>query len=420
LRKTVSIITLGCKVNFTDSNEIAEALVGRGYSVVYDHAPADVSIVNTCTVTSRADYQSRQAIRRAARHSSGTPVIVTGCSSSVFPERIIEVCPSAVIIPPPGRGTIADVVSSLIGRPQSVEPELSARKRTRAFLKIQEGCNAGCTYCIVPRARGRETSVPPEDVLQRLAQLEEQGYKEIVLVGIHLGRYGSDMDGQRVSLARLLDLIGKSVSGARIRLSSIEPMELTDELLDAAAGSPYIADHLHVPVQSGDDCILEAMGRPYRRTDIEAIIRKVCTRFADPGIGVDILVGFPGEGDREFHNTIDLVGSLPVTYLHVFPYSRRPYTRAFLLEGQVSSAVKTGRARIARELGARKKEEYIRKNIDRTLTVLAESYDSGLVRGKSGNYLDVYFPGTPRDLNSFVPVTIERHFRGGAYGRRSV
>ncbi len=194
--KTVSIITLGCKVNFTDSQQIAEALRDRGFAVVFDGAYADISIVNTCTVTARADYQSRQQIRRAARATRNTPVVVTGCASSVFPERILDASPGAVIVPSDNREGIVDIVSSLIGVPETPQSDPSTVTRTRAFLKIQEGCNAGCTYCIVPRARGRESSKPPDEVLAKLSDLVDTGIKEDRSVGIHLGRYGNDLNGQ--------------------------------------------------------------------------------------------------------------------------------------------------------------------------------------------------------------------------------
>jgi threonylcarbamoyladenosine tRNA methylthiotransferase MtaB len=420
LGKTVSIITLGCKVNFTDSQQIAESLRDRGFAVVFDGEYADISIVNTCTVTARADYQSRQQIRRAARVTRNMPVVVTGCASSVFPERILDASPGAVIVASDDRDGIVDAVSSLIGVPETPQSDLSTVTRTRAFLKIQEGCNAGCTYCIVPRARGRERSKPPDEVLAKLSDLVRHGYKEVVLVGIHLGRYGSDLKGQSVTLAGLIGLIEESGTGVRVRLSSIEPMELTDELLAIAGRSRVIVPHLHIPVQSGDDSILESMGRPYRRHDIERVVENLLNHLKDPSLGIDVMVGFPGEGDREFSNTIDLVRSLPVSYLHVFPFSNRPNTRASTMSGHVPTAVKTARAQIARELGAKKKKDYIARNIGKRVAVLVESHETGIVRGKSENYLDVYIPGTPEDLNSFVPVVLERPFKGGAYGRRSI
>jgi len=419
LSKTVSIVTLGCKVNFTDSQEIAKSLSDRGYAVVFGGPHADISIVNTCTVTSRADYQSRQAIRRAARTAPNTPVIVTGCASSAFPGRIREAAQGVVIVPLAERETIVDIVSSLIGRPEASPIGLSAVSRTRAFLKIQEGCTAGCSYCIVPRARGPERSMPPHIAVDRISDLVGRGYKEVVLVGIHLGRYGNDLDGQGVTLAGLINRIDELPFRVRIRLSSIEPMELTDDLINAAARSNLVAPHVHVPVQSGDDSILGSMGRPYKRNDIERIIGKAVDRLGNPAVGIDVMVGFPGEGDYEFSQTIDLIRSLPVSYLHVFPFSSRPTTRASEMNGHVPAAVKTTRAKVVRDLGTKKKEEFIAGNIGKRASVLVESHDSGTVRGKSGNYLDVYLPGTPEDLNSFIEVVLDRPVCGGVYGRRS-
>ncbi len=420
MSKTVSIITLGCKVNSSDSEQIAAALIGRGYSVVFDHAAADLSIINTCTVTARADYQSRQAVRRAVRLGAGGPVIVTGCAASVFPDRIREAAFSSVVIPVSERDNIEETVRSLIGVPGDIPAETSPRMRTRAFLKIQEGCNAGCAYCIVPQARGRERSVPTPTVLSSLSDLDARGYNEIVLVGIHLGRYGSDTGSDSNTLAGLLRLIETLNISARIRLSSIEPMDLTDDLLTVMTESRLVVPHLHVPLQSGDDSILVSMGRPYRRADFERIVNAATVRLADPGLGLDVMVGFPGEGDREFFNTLDVVRSLPVSYLHVFPFSRRPKTRAFSLEGQVPPEVKKDRARIARELGVEKKADYIARSSGRTVRVLAEGQNDGLAWGKSETYLDIYFPGGPGDINRFVSVTLQRPFRNGAYGYRSI
>lgn len=420
LNKIVSIITLGCKVNFSDSEQMAGALTGRGYSVVFDHTAADLSIVNTCTVTARADYQSRQAVRRAARIAPESPVIVTGCAASLFPDRIRDAASSSVVVPPSERDTIGEIVRSLIGPPNDFGAVPSPAARTRAFLKIQEGCNAGCAYCLVPQARGHERSVPAPQVISTLLHLVERGYNEIVLVGIHLGRYGSDITGEPNSLAGLLRLVESLDIPARIRLSSIEPMELTDDLLAVIAESRLVVPHLHIPLQSGDDSVLSSMGRPYRRSDFVRIVEGAATRLVDPGVGLDVMVGFPGEGDREFNNTLEVVRSLPVSYLHVFPFSRRPKTRAYSLDGQVPADIKRERARIARELGIEKKADYVARCMGKTVNVLVEGHNDGLAWGKSESYLDIYFPGGRGDVNRFVSVTLQRSFRNGAYGYQSI
>jgi threonylcarbamoyladenosine tRNA methylthiotransferase MtaB len=287
--------------------------------------------------------------------------------------------------------------------------------RTRAFLKIQQGCNARCTYCIVPAARGPESSVPSETVRQKLKALVERGFREIVLVGIHLGRYGHDIDPP-ISLAQLLRSMSSDAPPARIRLSSIEPMELTDELVSIMADSPVITPHLHIPLQSGDDTILAAMGRPYNARLFERVVTAAARRLGSPAVGVDVMVGFPGEGEKEFAQTMDLIERLPITYLHVFPFSRRPGTPAFSMDGEAPGDIKKKRALVARELGRRKKEEYINSCLGKEVAVLVEEHSDGTVCGKSENYLEVYLPGTPDDINRFVRVVVERAFRDGVYG----
>ncbi len=414
---TVSIITLGCKVNYADSEEITKILTDRGYRVIHGLAPADVSIINTCVVTGRAAYQSRQAIRRVTKVSPGTPIVVTGCAATVFPDRTGREVNVSAVIAPHLNETIGDIVFSLIGAPIQAEHTSPGGGRTRAFLKIQQGCNARCTYCIVPAARGPERSVPPEEVRRRVEGLVERGYREIILVGIHLGRYGNDLDSP-VSLARLLRSIPLDLFPARIRLSSIEPMELTDELVSVMVDSPAIAPHLHIPLQSGDDTILAAMGRPYNGALFERVVGAASRRLGGPALGVDVMVGFPGEGEKEFEHTVELIERLPVTYLHVFPFSRRPGTPAFSMEREVPGDIKKERARIARELGRRKKEEYINRWYGKEVTVLIEECGDGIVSGKSENYLKVYLPGSPDDINRFVGVIVDRAFRDGVYGCR--
>ena len=416
---TVSIVTLGCKVNYTDSEEITKALIDRGYRVVRDYCQADISIVNTCVVTARADYQSRQAIRKARKVSPTAPVIVTGCAAVVGPERAEREQGVSAVVPPDQKAAVADIVGSLIGTPGESSRQPARGTRTRAFLKIQEGCDGRCSYCLVPAARGSERSIEPGEALRRIEGLVERGYKEIILVGTHLGRYGSDLN-PRLFLADLLESITGPKSPARFRLSSIEPMELTDGLLAVMEKNAAITPHLHIPLQSGDDRILAEMRRPYDREAFERVILSAVGRLKDPALGVDVMVGFPGEGEREFEHTLKLIRDLPITYLHVFPFSRRPGTAAFSMEGQVSGDLKKERARILRELGRIKKEEYIKRQIGKEVSVLVEECSDGLVWGKSPNYLEVYLAGRQDDVNSFVPVILGRPFRDGVYGSRSL
>jgi threonylcarbamoyladenosine tRNA methylthiotransferase MtaB len=414
---TVRIITLGCKVNYTDSEEIGVSLSNRGYRVIGGFSPADLSIVNTCVVTGRADYQSRQAIRRAAKASPGAPIIVTGCAASAYRLRVKDETSVAAVVPPGRTGTFGDIVASLVGPADTTPAPPTRAARTRAFLKIQEGCDARCAYCIVPAARGPVRSLPPKTVLSNIEGLAGRGFLEVVLVGTHLGKYGGDL-GNGTTLAGLLDEIAASGSPPRLRLSSVEPMELTEALLSVMERYPAVAPHLHVPLQSGDDEILRAMGRPYDVRTFERVVRDAAAKLSDPGLGVDVIVGLPGEGEREFARTVELIGRLPISYLHVFPFSRRPGTPAFSMDRQVPGGIKKERARLLRELGGRKKGEYINRYIGRRVNVLVEESTDGIVRGKSENYIEVYLDGGPGDINRLVPVVIDRPFRDGAYGKR--
>ena len=360
MTKTVSIVTLGCKVNFTDSESIADDLKAMGYRVVLGHHRADAAVVNTCTVTQKADYQSRQAVRRMKREIGDGPVIITGCSVVVYPEIVANIGVESVIVHPKSKDTIADIVRRYIGPsniPDGMNADASVKgssrsvldgARTRAFVKIQEGCNARCSYCVVPLARGAERSVPLKDIIDHISDLSSRGYREIVLTGIHLGRYG---DTDKLSLLGLLRRLVEKKFPVRYRLSSLEPLEISDELIRFMADTPDIAPHLHIPLQSGDNRILKDMRRPYRTDYFTKLVEKANALLDSPGIGIDVMVGFPGEDDVAFNNTVSLIERLPVTYLHVFPFSPRPGTPAFRMTGKVPGNIKKERAKIIRDIG---------------------------------------------------------------------
>lgn len=426
--KTVSIVTLGCKVNYTDSQDISEKLAERGYTVFHKINPSDLVIVNGCTVTSKADYQTRQSIRRANRELPGVPVVVIGCGANVHPEVMRSAGDVASVLSGSEAENICDVVSSLIGNPQVDGPKTAVNGRTRAFLKIQEGCNSFCTYCIVPHARGRERSIEIDEVLHRVEGFIGGGFLELVLVGINLGRYGynTGCDRSEVNLAVLLETMVERYPGLRIRISSIEPMDLTDELVSVVSRLNNIAPHLHIPLQSGDDSILKSMGRPYTADMFVDRVNGAVKRIAEergngirPALGVDVMVGFPGEGDEQFENTVELLKSLPATYLHVFPYSLRPNTPASEMKGQVRGDLKRARAKRLRELDAEMRSDYLELNFGRELRVLGEIYEDGLLTGKSENYLTVSYPGVHDEINSFLEVKIKGSVENGLYGERA-
>jgi threonylcarbamoyladenosine tRNA methylthiotransferase MtaB len=412
---------------------MADRLTQLGHTVVGFDADADVFIINTCTVTARTDFQSRQLVRRAARRNPGAPVIVTGCYAQVAPD-LLKGLPNVRLVAGnvekeliPGlvgtlNGGPADVLVQDIGQARQFSGLTPDRfpGRTRAFLKIQDGCNARCSYCIVPKARGPSRSMAEDRVLERVASLGAAGYREIVLTGIHLGAWGQDLTSSS-DMPSLLRRIGDAGQIVRLRLSSIEPTEVTDELIACLRDSTWMCRHLHIPLQSGDDRILAAMGRHYDREFFRERIERLVSEIPDLAIGVDVMAGFPGEGDHEFENTMALLRELPVAYLHVFPYSERPGTAASGMPGKVEESVRAARAAVLRGLGLAKREAFVNRFAGSTQVVLVEqSRDrkTGRLKGFTGNYIPVHLQGGSRSMmNRFVDVVIESSEAGIATGR---
>jgi threonylcarbamoyladenosine tRNA methylthiotransferase MtaB len=445
LLQRISIVTLGCKVNYTDSQEISDRLTEQGYAVQHGLSQSDLVIVNGCTVTSKADYQSRQTIRRINKELPGVPVIVTGCGAAVHPDKMADAGDVVSVISGSDVDNICEAVSSQIGTPHEIEQVHSFNGRTRAFLKIQEGCNSFCTYCIVPMARGRERSIATDEVILKIDRLVDSGHKEIVLVGINLGKYGANAIAKSAAksnitkksdscnLANLLELIVKMNPPVRIRISSIEPMDLSPELISVISESDIFTPHLHVPLQSGDDSILKAMGRPYSSDFFVDRVNEAVSKIyrnkhfggndtngsgVKPALGIDVMVGFPGEGDAQFENTVKVLNEIPATYFHVFPYSPRPNTPASKMKDQVNGDVKRERAKCLRDLDFKVRLDYLEYNLGRELVVLGEKYEDSILSGKSENYLTVYYPGVPDDINCLCNVKILRKMNDGLFGNR--
>ncbi|NLN59601.1 MAG: tRNA (N(6)-L-threonylcarbamoyladenosine(37)-C(2))-methylthiotransferase MtaB [Deltaproteobacteria bacterium] len=432
-RKKVAITTLGCKVNQYESCALAGEFRKRGYEVVPFGTPADIYVINTCTVTGRSDYQSRQLIRRAFRANPGAIIVATGCYAQVAPEELAVMPEVSLIVGNDEKLTLPERIEAMGDGNGKVQvgdiwhvKHINFRSvsffpdHTRAFLKIQDGCNACCSYCIVPTARGRSRSLPRESVLTELRRLGQSGYQEVVLTGIHLGAYGQDLP-EPMGLLDMLKAVEKERPVSRIRLSSLEPAEISDELVDWVGRSNVICPHFHVPLQSGDDDVLQSMRRAYDRAFFHALIEKIRAKVPRAAIGVDVMTGFPGEDEAAFQNTFDLIASLPLTYLHVFPYSRRHGTAAAVMEGQVEEKAKRGRAEALRLLGAGKKEEFARSFVGAELPVLIEGYggrDKKNMRGWTDNYLAVIFEqGNPDWINQIVPTRILDEERGQLRGR---
>jgi threonylcarbamoyladenosine tRNA methylthiotransferase MtaB len=434
----VKITTLGCKVNQSESESIAQDLIASKWFAVQDEEAADVCIVNTCAVTQKASMQSRQAVRQAIRANPHARIVVTGCYAETAPDEIKAIEGVTDIIGQCEKQAIGSIVCQDRHRAQELSvsgcgdiykkrefelmPVAVTAPRTRPFLKIQDGCDAFCTYCIVPFARGRSRSMPLENVLQSIFQLAEAGYHEVVLTGIHLGAYGRDLSPAG-NLAALLGRIQDSAPIDRVRLSSIEPLEITDEIIRRVAESDMFCRHFHIPLQSGDDGILKKMGRPYTSKVFSDLVYKIHDLMPDAAIGADALIGFPGESEKAFAHSHELIANLPVSYLHVFPFSERPGTPAARLSDKVPTEITKERCERMRKLGYAKRMSFYRKFIGKTLPMLIETKregDSGLLKAISSNYLPVSIRGDDELKNRIVDVKVEKLEENKLFGIHTV
>lgn len=404
--KTVSIATIGCKVNQFEAEALMAQLEEKGYCPVSFESGADITIINTCTVTHRADFDSRQIVRRALRNRPDSLVIVTGCYSQVAPEafnriegvRYIlgnrEKQQISELLPFMEKGELPMVQVSDIQREKTFieTPVPTFHRHTRGFVKIQDGCNGHCSYCIIPQARGPSRSLPLERVIEQLRLLKGRGFKEVVLTGIHIGSYGGDLRPSS-SLVELLERIEKEDTPPRIRLSSIEPLDFSEHLFSILPKLTKLCPHLHISIQSGEDEILRRMMRGYDRSFLCNLIEKLYRSIPEVSIGADVIVGFPGETEERFEKTYQLVESLPISYLHVFPFSKRKATVAAQLDQQIDPSEIRLRAERMRELGRRKRRSFYNRFLHQTLWVLVEDRkekESGRWKGLSRNYIPVY------------------------------
>jgi threonylcarbamoyladenosine tRNA methylthiotransferase MtaB len=429
----VGLTTLGCKVNQCESALLAEDLQQKDYALVPFNSVADIYIINTCSVTAFSDFQARQLIRRAHRTNAQAKIIVTGCYAQIAATDIKELEGVSIVVGNDQKNTIPEILQSGAANTNGIFvqdifnqkqfcgiPPSRFIGRTRAFLKIQDGCNSFCSYCIVPYARGNSRSMPQKEMLDAVANLSEHGYREIVLTGIHLGTYGHDLNPQ-TNLTDLLHKITGQTKNIRIRLSSIEPREISDDLLHLFNKKDIICPHLHIPLQSGSDKILQLMKRDYGAAFYRKLVEKIVLTVDDIAIGVDVMVGFPSEEEDDFNSTLNLLQEIPVAYLHVFPYSERPQTSARNIHPKVTEAVKKQRAAIIRDLGIKKREEFTRRFLDKQLHVLVENNKdkkTGLMKGFSQNYLPVLIEKYDSSvLNKIVTVQAQDIRDGKLYGK---
>ncbi len=412
-----AITTLGCKVNQYDSAVIESRFSEAGMERCGFDEVADVYVVNTCTVTDRADTESLKLARRARRRNPAARVIMTGCLAQASPEKLARAPEVDQVI---GLARIDDLLSAATDSnlPRVMVSNLRKEKvslrvgavvpagQTRAFLKLQEGCDQFCSFCIVPFSRGMSRSVPPREVLDVLDSLHDQGFKEVILSGVHLGGYGKDLT-PAVTLERLLEMIDERCRIGRVRLSSIDPEELSDGIIDIVGGSEKFCPHFHLPLQAGEDQLLEKMRRRYQTNHYRERIERILALMPDAAIGTDLIVGFPGETGEHFKRYFTFVESLPLAYFHVFPYSVRSGTTAAKFSGRVDAGEIKRRSELLRELGENRRLNFARRFIGARLKVLIEETrepGSQRLRGYSRNYIKVLIQGPDQFKNHELDV----------------
>ena len=419
----VAVYTLGCKVNQFESQAISEEFAACGNEIVSWRDQADLYLVNTCAVTARAASQSRQMIRRFRRDYPDARIVATGCHVQTGASELMKAAGGMICLAgndqkhriveiATGAEDCLEMYVGDISRVKEIAPFMihSPEHRTRAFVRIQDGCEAFCSYCIVPYARGRSRSMPPGQVHEQVGRLAGEGVREIVITGIHVGLYGRDL-GPDISLTAILRSLCSKFPNVRFRLSSIDPSEITDEMIEWACATDNFCAHWHLPLQSGSDLVLQAMNRRYTSAGFRAVFEKLWEAMPQAAFGIDVMTGFPGESHDAFLATARFLEMLPVTYLHVFPYSPRPHTVAAALGGHVSKKRKGERAAMLRKLGGRKKQEFYRKNLGTVRNLLLERRDSnsGLWYGVTDNYISTMLAGSEgRDglQNSVVRVRL--------------
>jgi threonylcarbamoyladenosine tRNA methylthiotransferase MtaB len=430
VRGRVAFLTLGCKLNSYETESLRGVFHRHRYDIVDSDQPADYYVINTCAVTGRAESDARQLIRSVTRRNPAARVIVTGCYAQRDAQTLAAMPEVALVVGNGEKTQLFYLFEDVLRRPRRGDKVFTSHvfkghptekfsfgecgdsatvsPFTRATIKVQDGCNDFCTFCIIPHLRGQSVSRPITAILEHARALAAARYREIDLTGVHTGAYGEDLDPPTTLLAMLEHLV--RVEGIeRIRLNSIEPATVSDELLDFIAASPKICKHLHICLQSGDDDILRRMRRHYDVAAYAQLISKVMSRMPECGLGSDMLVGFPGETEAHFERTLRVVERLPFSYLHVFSYSARPGTPAAKYPDQVDPRAKKARSQRLRELGQAKRKAFATRFIGRELAILLEGkrdHTRQLLSGLTDNYLRVHVDAPEAFVNQIVPVRL--------------
>lgn len=419
MHKKVALHTLGCKLNYSETSSIGRQFLDRDFELVDFQQTADVYVLNTCSVTESAERECRQIIRRALRQNPEAFIIVTGCYAQLRPEEIAKIDGVDAVLGSNEKFKLFSLLENFNKRDLaciSVTPtenltefgvahSTDADSRTRAFLKIQDGCDYSCSFCTIPLARGASRSLSVEKVVAEFIKLLSDGYKEIVLTGVNVGDYGKNIE---TNLFYLLNKLVKIEGEFRIRISSIEPNLLSDEIINLSAESDKLCNHFHIPLQNGSPRILKAMQRRYKAEDYFKLIYKIKQRIPDAGIGVDVIVGFPGETETDFIHTHNFLRDLPVSYLHVFTYSERPDTIAISLPGSVDVQERKRRNNILRILSEKKRANFYKEMAGTSQKVLFEHTNKdGIIQGFTSNYVRVQAEYNESFAGKIIPVFLE-------------
>ncbi len=414
----IAFTTLGCKVNFYDSEAMAELFAEKGYEIVNFDEFADIYVINTCTVTNFGDKKSRQMIRRARRKNKNSIIVATGCYAQVSPEIVANIEGINIVIGTKNRSKVVEIVenykaetgvlnavSDIKGEKEFERLKVSKLKnRTRAYIKIQEGCNRYCSYCIIPYARGPVRSRRPDDIMEEVTTLAKNGFKEIVLTGIHVASYG--IDSGNITLADIIEKVHEVDGIERIRFSSMEPRAVSHEFIERMAKLPKVCEHYHLSLQSGSDTTLKNMNRKYTSEEYAAACKRLRKTFPDVAITTDIIVGFPTETEENFKESYDFAKKVKLSKIHVFPYSPKDGTPAAKIRPQVAPEVKNERSHKMLELSTELNREFMSAYINKPMEVLFERLDNGYYEGHTRNYIKVLCKSNVDLTNQLVTVRL--------------
>ncbi|WP_276873940.1 tRNA (N(6)-L-threonylcarbamoyladenosine(37)-C(2))-methylthiotransferase MtaB [Dialister micraerophilus] len=429
--KKVSFITLGCKVNQYDSDAMRTLFIHRGYKPVEHSEVADVYIINTCSVTSIGDRKSRQVIRKIRRNNPDAVIAATGCYAQVAPEELEKMGDVDVIVGHQDRNKIVDYIEEAeksektvnavkdimsIREYENLTVDPEGEVKARAFVKVQEGCDNYCTFCIIPYARGRLKSRKQEDAVDEIKKLVEKGYREVVLTGIHLGNYGKDLRNG-TSLSTLVSELLKIPNLLRIRLGSIESVELSDELINIIKNEKRVCHHLHLPLQSGSDAVLKSMNRHYRLKQYKDLIAMLREKIPNLALTTDLIVGFPGETEENFKETLNTLHELNFSAIHVFPFSKRTGTPAAMYPNQITNEEKKKRVHRVQELEKKISKEFRCEFLNKIVHVLAENKKEEYFEGFSDEYIRVTIKGENVKRGHLYSVIVEEVTDEGLIGR---